>query len=192
MQSSLSMSEVPNNTEHISKKQQKLIEQCKQNDRRAQIKLYEQYAKAMYAISLNIIKDQYAAEDAMQEAFIAAFEKINTYKGEVRFGAWLKRIVINKCLDYLKKRKVQFDSIENHADFVESEEINDTTKSIFEVEKIKNEILNLPDGYRTILTLYLLEGYDHEEIAEILEISASTSRSQYTRAKALLLKRLKE
>ena len=181
---------VLNNRNSNSKKQQKLIELCKQNNRRAQLKLYEQYAKAMYAISLNMVKDRYTAEDILQEAFVAAFEKIKTFKAEVSFGAWLKKIVINKCLDYLKKQKVQFDSLDEHSEIAEQQLQDESPKITIDADNIKKNILDLPDGYRTILTLYLLEGYDHEEIAEILGISASTSRSQYARAKALLLKNL--
>jgi RNA polymerase sigma factor (sigma-70 family) len=172
--------------------QQKLIDACKNNNRKAQLKLYDLYYKAMYSVSVTMVKDRHLAEDLMQEAFLSAFSNLNSFKGEVSFGAWLKKIVINKCIDYLKKKKVEFESIDNLSEI----QIPSTEDESYIIDKkvneIKSEINNLPDGYRTILSLYLFEGYDHEEIAQILRISSSTSRSQYTRAKALLVKNMKE
>jgi RNA polymerase sigma-70 factor (ECF subfamily) len=170
--------------------QQKLIEACRNNSRKAQLKLYKQYNGAMYSVCLNMVSDKHLAEDLMQESFISAFQKLNSFKGEVSFGAWLKRITINKCIDYLKSKKIQFESIENlplPAEISNEEEQIANEKSISE---IKEKVKELPEGYKTILTLYLFEGYDHEEIGQILNISSSTSRSQYTRAKAHLIKLL--
>ena len=138
---------------------------------------------------MRIINNEAEAEDVMQEAFLKAFTKIETYKGEVSFGAWLKRIVINRSLDYLKKRKVKFEEIKEKTtqitDFqMETKEVN--------VQVIKNAIQKLPDGYRVVLSLYLLEGYDHEEISEILGISNSNSRTQFLRAKNKLREILKD
>ncbi len=134
----------------------------------------------MYNVSLRIINDSMEAEDVMQEAFLSAFEKIETYKGEVSFGAWLKRIVVNRSLDYLKKRKVKFEEVNEKT--VQISDSGFETKEI-DVEKIKTAIQNLPDGYRVVLSLYLIEGYDHEEISSILGISNSSSRTQLLRAK---------
>jgi RNA polymerase sigma-70 factor (ECF subfamily) len=129
------------------------------------------------------------AEDVMQEAFLNAFKKIDTYKGEVSFGAWLKKIVINRSLDYLKKRKVRFEEInEKTSKFIdyqmETKEVN--------MKVIKDAIQQLPDSYRVVLSLYLIEGYDHEEISEILGISNSNSRIQFLRAKNKLREILKD
>ena len=170
--------------------QEGLIKACKENDSKAQLRLYDQYFEAMYTVSINMVKDSHLAEDLMQEAFLSAFSKIKSFKGEVSFGAWLKRIVINKCLDYLKKKKVYFEELDNQilADEITVEE--DQKAATNTANSIKEEIKMLPDGYRAILTLHLLEGYDHKEISQILGISSSTSRSQYTRAKALLVKHL--
>lgn len=129
------------------------------------------------------------AEDVMQEAFLSVFDKIDSYKGEVSFGAWLKKIVVNRSLDHLKKRKVQF------------EEVNERTAQIgdykmetreVDVDKLKKAIQMLPDGYRVVLSLYLMEGYDHEEISQILGISNSASRTQYLRAKNKLRDLIKD
>jgi RNA polymerase sigma-70 factor (ECF subfamily) len=173
-----------------------LIERCKQHDPRAQCKVYELYYKAMYNACLRIIQDVTTAEDVMQEAFLTAFEKIGSFKGESAFGAWLKKIVINKSLDELKKNRPFFDPLENSSEalrlqdddsFSEEEEMELNKK----ITRIKQTIALLPDGYRIILSLYLFEGYDHEEISEILQISESTSRSQFSRAKHKLLELLK-
>lgn len=170
-----------------------LINKCLKNDKKAQLKLYNLYAKAMYNVSLNIVNNTQQAEDLMQEAFISAFKNLQHFRGEVTFGAWLKRIVVNKCLDYLKRKKVQFEPLEEQN--LPSVELTENEESVFNhknIQEIKEQINNLPDGYRTIISLYIFEGYDHEEIAQILNISPSTSRSQYVRAKSLLIKRLKE
>lgn len=169
-----------------------LIARCRGNDKRAQILLYQQYAKAMYTICMNYVHNTYQAEEMMQESFISAFKNMDQYKGEVSFGAWLKKIVINKCLDELKKKKIEFDPIDNHPYLIDSVEENNEIFNQQNIIKIHKAIALLPEGYRTILSLFLLEGYDHEEIAEILGISASTSRSQYTRARAALVKLVKD
>ena len=172
---------------------QDLIDGCREGDQRAQFQVYKLYYKAMFNTSLRIVNDDMEAEDVMQEAFLSAFEKINTYSGTVSFGAWLKRIVVNRSLDALGKRKGIFEDIESHVgirddspdDAAYREEV--TTR----VEEVKAAIERLPEGYRVILSLYLIEGYDHDEIAEMLNISSSTSRSQLSRAKQKLVSELK-
>ena len=172
---------------------QDVIDRCRKGEQKAQFQIYKLYYKAMYNTSFRIINDRMEAEDIMQEAFLKAFDKIHTYSGRVSFGAWLKRIVINHSLDELKKKKVEFDSLEDN-DYdpkEETDEEEDDEEEIWnKVEKVREAINELPDGYRVVLSLYLLEGYDHEEIAEILNLSSSTSRSQYTRAKNKLKEQL--
>lgn len=170
--------------------QKGLIEACKKNNSEAQLKLYDLYYKAMYTLSINMVTDAQLAEDLMQEAFLKAFTNIKQFKGDVSFGAWLKKIVINKCLDHLKKKKIHFENIDELKIIDEPLEEDERNAAKTDAERIRNEITNLPQGYQTILSLFLLEGFDHNEIASILGITASTSRSQYTRAKALLVKRL--
>jgi RNA polymerase sigma factor (sigma-70 family) len=123
------------------------------------------------------------AEDVMQEAFLKALTKIDTYEGKVSFGAWLKKIVINRSLDELKKRKVKFVELNEK---IPEEEPASLNVSEIQMEKLKKAIQQLPDGYRIVLSLYLLEGYDHEEISQILGISNANSRSQFLRAKLKL------
>ena len=168
-----------------------MIEACKQGERKAQTELYSLYAKAMFNVAYRILNSVHEAEDAMQEAFIKAFDKLDTYSGTVSFGAWLKKIVVNTSLDVLRKRKEFFEDIEQHPDFVEEDTGNNENEIIFEAKKIKEAIMKLPTGYRIILSLYLLDGYDHDEISGILNISASTSRSQLARAKKKLIELLK-
>jgi RNA polymerase sigma-70 factor (ECF subfamily) len=168
---------------------QPLIDKCLQNDREAQFRIYKLYCKSMYNTSLRIVNHTDEAEDIMQEAFLTAFHKLGSYKNEVSFGVWLKRIVVNRSLDYLRKRTVDFD--EAHSDLpVFEEENNDETE--YTVEEVKNAISQLSDGYRTILSLILLEGYDHEEVSEILGVSNVTSRTQFCRAKQHLRELLTE
>jgi RNA polymerase sigma-70 factor (ECF subfamily) len=173
---------------------QDLLDGCKSGDQRAQFQIYKLYYKAMYNTSLRIVNDSMEAEDVMQESFLSAFEKIDTYSGTVSFGAWLKKIVINRSLDALSKRKAIFEEIESHIGIRDesSDDLLRKEEADIKVEEVKEAINGLPDGYRIILSLYLLEGYDHDEIAEILSISSSTSRSQLSRAKQKLVAELKK
>lgn len=173
---------------------QDLLDGCKAGDQKAQFQIYKLYYKAMFNTSLRIVNDTMEAEDIMQEAFLSAFEKIETYSGTVSFGAWLKRIVINRSLDYLSKRKAVFEDIDAHTGIRdEAPELAARNEELdVRVEEIKEAIERLPDGYRIILSLYLLEGYDHDEIAEIMNITSSTSRSQLSRAKQKLISELKQ
>jgi RNA polymerase sigma factor (sigma-70 family) len=173
---------------------QDILDGCMTGDQKAQFQIYKLYYKAMYNTSLRIVNDTMEAEDIMQESFLSAFEKIDTYSGTVSFGAWLKKIVINRSLDALGKRKAVFEDIESHVG-IRDESPDETVRSEevdVRVEEVKEAIERLPDGYRVILSLYLLEGYDHDEIAEILKISSSTSRSQLSRAKQKLIGELKK
>lgn len=172
---------------------QDLVDGCKSGDQKAQFQIYKLYYKAMYNTSLRIVNDTMEAEDIMQESFLSAFEKIDTYSGTVSFGAWLKKIVINRSLDALSKRKAIFEDIESHVgirDYTPEDQVRKEEVDV-RVEEVKEAINKLPDGYRIILSLYLLEGYDHDEIGEILSISSSTSRSQLSRAKQKLLGELR-
>ena len=168
----------------------KLVKQCRKGSRKAQFELYQLFYKQMYNASLRIVQDTQEAEDIMQESFITAFEKLDTYKGEVPIGAWLRRIVVNRSLDALRKRKVEFET----PDVIKDEPEEDDNEMQFDlnINDVKACINELPDNYRTVLSLYLLEGYDHEEISQILNITNSTSRSQYARARKKLQVKVKE
>ena len=171
---------------------QDLIDACRKYDRTAQVKIYELYYKAMYNTSYRILNNPGEAEDAMQDAFLDAFRKLDTYKAEAPFGAWLKRIVINKSLDALKKKK-EFalpDSIENELPDTSTDEFEEGEQNTMRVTEVKNAMEKLAVHYRIILSLFLLEGYDHQEIAEVLNISYANVRVRYKRAKSKLLEEL--
>jgi RNA polymerase sigma factor (sigma-70 family) len=139
----------------------------------------------MYNVSYRITGREEDAEDALQEAFISAFRNLESYRGDASFGAWLKRIVVNKAINILKKRKHELLPENDEWDIPEEEHTAEYRETLT-VEKVKEAINQLPDGYRAVLSLYLLEGYDHQEIGEILKISESTSKSQLNRAKGKL------
>jgi RNA polymerase sigma-70 factor (ECF subfamily) len=147
----------------------------------------------MYNTALRIINNDQDAEDIMQEAFLDAFRKIDSYQGEASFGSWLKRIVINRAIDAVKKRKDML-SVDGDVPELPADEIKEDPVEVltYKIEKIKEAIYDLPDKYRIILSLHLLEGYDHEEIAEILNINYGTVRTRYSRSRQKLLTHLKK
>ncbi|RZL47177.1 MAG: sigma-70 family RNA polymerase sigma factor [Pedobacter sp.] len=161
-----------------------LVNDCRAGSRKAQFELYKLYANAMYNVALRIVNDDAEAEDVLQEAFLDAFNRIKDFRQETTFGLWLKQIVINRSINYLRKRKLELVSLDEVE--VADEPATDFEETTFKVEAIKAAMNELPDGYRVVLTLYLFEGYDHEEIAHILKITENTSRSQYLRAKRKL------
>lgn len=140
----------------------------------------------MYNICTRILGDRDLAEDALQEAFVSAFGNIHTFEGRSSFGAWLKRIVVNKCLSILNKRKLFSEPLEENIVDEDTEEDRSGGMVDLDSKQIYQAIKNLPEGCRVIFTLYQLEGYDHQEISEILNVSVSTSKSQFHRAKKLL------
>jgi RNA polymerase sigma-70 factor (ECF subfamily) len=162
-----------------------LIKRCKKSDKNAQLDLYKAYYQAMYNTAHRILKDNFEAEDIMQEAFLTAFTKLHTFKGEVTFGAWLKRIVINKSLTQLKKnnryQEVKMEVITN--DKITDEVID--YKGL-NPKNVLNTLQSLKDNYRLVLTLNLIEGYDYEEIAQILNYTNENVRTTVSRAKKKL------
>ena len=165
-----------------------IVEQCKRNSRKAQLQLYNKYCDGMYIVAMRFVKDTMEAEDIVQEAFIKAFTKLEQFKGDVTFGAWLKRIVINKCIDTIKSKKQQVTELDEvHLKVVdtayEDEWLVDDAITLDEVKQAINE---LPDKYRYVIMLYLIEGYDHQEIAQILNITEVASRTQLSRGKSKL------
>jgi RNA polymerase sigma factor (sigma-70 family) len=165
-----------------------IIEECRKGSSKAQFKLYNQYSKAMFNLAFRMTNNREDAEDILQDTFIDCFRNISSFRFESTFGAWLKTILINRSINHLKKKRVNLIFQENLPEKIEEED-EDNVK--YDTARIFKGIESLPDGYRVILTLYLLEGYDHSEIAQILGISESTSKSQYSRAKAKLRNFLK-
>jgi RNA polymerase sigma-70 factor (ECF subfamily) len=165
-----------------------IIVRCKNGDVNAQFILYKQYSKAMYNIAIRFLNNKMDAEDILQESFITAFEKLEELANIPAFGSWLKRIVINNCITFIKKRRFEFDDID---DYSEQEEMGEDDLKPDPVH-LHNAIKELPAGGRTILVLHALEGYKHREIAGMLGISESTSKSQYKRSLDILYNRLKQ
>lgn len=147
--------------------------------------MYKLYARSMYNVSFRIVNNTGEAEDALQEAFISAFKNLHYYRGDASFGSWLKRIVINKSINSIKKNRNE--QLPENEDFDVPDTTDDQEREFpFTIETVRKAIASLPDGYRSVISLYLIEGYDHGEIAEILGISESTSKSQFNRSKKKL------
>ena len=170
---------------------QLLVEQCKQNNPKAQLQLYKQYCDGMFIVANRYLKDAAAAEDAMQEAFIKAFRKLSQFKGDVTFGAWLKRIVVNTCLDTIKARKIEAEPINEEVIHIADDEPDWMVSDETTADEIISAIEKLPENYKVVVQLFLLEGYDHQEISEVLGISESASRTNLHRGKQQLKETLK-
>jgi RNA polymerase sigma factor (sigma-70 family) len=158
-----------------------LIKACLKNDQVAQFQLYKQYSNAMYSATVRMLGNNEDAEDALQDAFVNAFKHLKKFDGRVTFGAWLKRITINVCLNKLRKKQLKWLELDfDIPDQKEEEEFK------IDSEALNAAIEKLPSGCKTVFTLKAFEGYKHEEIAQHLNISLSTSKSQFVRAKKLL------
>lgn len=163
-----------------------IVKACMSNDRRAQFELYKLYSKGMYNICLRMVNNESDAEDIIQHSFMDVFSKLHMFKFESSIGAWIKRIVINNTINFLKKRKLQISELNDQIQIsVQDDQVDDAH---LEIDSVKNALGKLPDGYRVVFNLYAFEGYDHKEIGEIIGVTEATSKSQYSRAK----KRIKE
>jgi RNA polymerase sigma factor (sigma-70 family) len=181
-------------TQQIYDIHRQLVEACKAGNRKAYSELYNSYARAMYNICYRMMNNAEDARDILQEGFADAFRRLETFRFESTFGAWLKKIVINKCINALEKRRIvwsdeEVDDLVN--DFAEEEQIDEDHLKL-SVERVKQAMNKLPEGARIIFSLYLIEGYDHAEISEILHISESTSKTQFMRARLMVKEMLLE
>ena len=166
-----------------------IIKDCLNGNEKAQMQLYDNYCDAMYTIACRYLNAE-DAKDAMQDGFIKAFSKLESYSPDFSFGAWLKRIIINQCLDFLRKKKIETIAYtEDNLEVVDDDSWEFDTS--FTKELILKAISKLKVKYKLIITLYLIEGYDHEEISEILKIPVKTSRTQLRRARLALQNDLK-
>jgi RNA polymerase sigma-70 factor (ECF subfamily) len=173
--------------------QSEIVEKCRQNDRKAQLQLYNQYCNGMYSVAKRFVKHDAEAEDVVQDAFIKAFSKLHQYNAEVTFGAWLKRIVVNTSIDALKSKKQRLVDLEDvHLKVVDTRDDDKwLVDDAVSIDEIKEAINQLSDKYRYVVMLFLIEGYDHQEISEILNISEVASRTQLYRGKLQLQNMLK-
>lgn len=181
-----SKSKTPNSLDYTTTHQD-IVNDCRRGNRQAQFELYRLYSTAMYNICLRMLKDEMDAEDILQNSFLDVFTKLHTFQQQSSIGAWIKRIVINNCINHLKKRRLYIEELsDKHQHLGDSISDNHIPDSQLSVEKVNRALKQLPDGYRVVFNLYMFEGYDHKEIGQILNISEATSKSQYSRAKRKL------
>ena len=166
--------------------EEKILEGCLKNDRVAQRALYDQYKTKMYTLSYRITNNFEDANDVLQEGFLRVFENLKSFKGDAQLGTWIHTIIARSALQKIK----------NNIHFVELNEVEESDPidwgSIIDVQYLEKAITELPDGYRTIFTLYEIEGFKHKEIAELMDISISTSKTQLFKSKRMLQEKLKE
>ena len=174
---------------------QNLVDRCKENNRLAQKELYEFYYGKMMGVTLRYINDRDAASDVVQDGFIKAFSKIKKYTNTGSFEGWLRRIISNTAIDQLRKNKKET-FLTNEENLEAEDEIKeDSIYQNISMSEIVNAVSKLSDGYRSVFNLYVMEGYTHQEISEILGISPGTSKSNYFKAKkklkSLLINKIK-
>lgn len=169
-------------------REHELIEGCRRQNRQAQQALYELYSGKMYALCCRYVKDKMEAEDVLVVAFTKIFERIHQYKGEGSFEGWIRRVMVNESLGFLRKNKSMY--VETDIEAAEREPNYEQLDSALEAEDLMKLIEGLPTGYRVVFNLYAIDGYSHQEIAEQLGINENTSKSQLSRARVLLQKRL--
>lgn len=161
-----------------------IIEGCKKGNQRAQYQLYQLYSKAMFNVCFRMMNKREEAEDLLQDSFTDAFHRLSSFRYDSTFGHWLKRIVVNNCINELKRKKADLNFFDDMGWFENSkDETEEAYGNGLTIENVKKAMEQLPGGSRVIFSLYLLEGYDHVEISQILNISESNSKSQYMRAK---------
>jgi RNA polymerase sigma-70 factor (ECF subfamily) len=169
-----------------------LVQQCLNGEAAAYRALYDRYAKAMFNTALRILNRTDDAEDILQEAFTDAFQQLSSFEGRSTFGAWLRQIVVYKSLAHLKKQKLHLNGLEADAENIADETLLEEDEVWYTVDSVKQAMQKLPDGYRTVLTLHLIEGFEQEEVAAMMKVAHSTVRTQYMRAKQKLLQVLKQ
>lgn len=169
--------------------QQELVEGCRKRERSAQKQLYDAFAGKMFAICLRYVKNRSDAEDILQDSFIKIYENIDTFRGDSPLQYWIKSIVVNTALKHIRKQKnlMELDDVHTYTNHVVDSEL---TLSGFQMQQLMGFIQELPTGCQTIFNLYAIEGYQHNEIAELMGISEGTSKSQYSRARMLLQQKL--
>jgi RNA polymerase sigma-70 factor (ECF subfamily) len=169
-------------------KHKEIAVRLQKGDKTAQQELYKLYSRAMFNICMRIVNQRENAEDILQEVFLTAFKQIHRFRFDSTIGAWLKRITINHCINFIKRKQNQMHLVDTFDSFdrPETDEPVDWEDIQLSVEAIHKAMMLLPEGCRVIFSLFMLEGYDHAEISQILEISESTSKSQLNRAKNLI------
>ncbi len=172
----------------MKQSEENIIRGCRKGKAKAQKELYDLYASAMLGICLRYVKNKAEAEDVLQDGFVKVFKSIGSYSGDGSLSGWIYRIMVNTALNYLRsKKKIQF--VEYNGNIQDSGE-DVYAEPVFSRQQFMDAIQSLPDGYRTVFNLYVLEGYKHREIAEILDVSVNTSKTQLAKAREMLRKKL--
>lgn len=167
-----------------------LVNRCLDGDEQAQYELYQKYGQAMYHVAVRMVPYSEDAEDIVQEVFVKVFRKLDSFQGQSSLGAWIKKITVNTALNFIRKHKnKQTTSFEDSLDIPVLEDDLDT--AAYSMEQIHYAIKQLPERCRVVLSLFLIEGYQHQEIASILGVTVSTSKTQYRRGRMLLQDLLK-
>ena len=176
---------------YLNPEEKGLVTRCIRGELRAQKQLYHQYVRAMYNLVVRMVPNKMDAEDIIQDGFLKVFQKLDSFKGDATLGAWIKRIMINTALNHIRKNsKMEFSDLETIPEL--SGALANEDYVDIDIKKVHKAIKTLPEGSRVVFSLYQLEGYQHKEIAKVLGISESTSKSQYQRARKLLQKQLQK
>ncbi len=170
----------------------KIIERCRKNDRKAQKELYDVYSPLLLGICIRYSKSKSEAEDVLQEGFIRIFTKMNDFSGKGSFEGWMRRIIVNTAISYYHKNKKHNENYDISEIKETQTENHEMYESPFTKEELLSVINSLPEGYKVVFNLYAIEGYKHKDIAEMLEISVNTSKSQYSRAKEKIREKLEK
>ncbi|MDD2436275.1 MAG: sigma-70 family RNA polymerase sigma factor [Massilibacteroides sp.] len=170
--------------------EQQLIESCRKGERIGQKELYDRFARKMMGVCYRYVNDKETAADLLQEGFIKVFQSLDSYSGAGSFEGWIRKIFINSALEYLRKTDILRDAadLDNRMELAQPDSSVISSMSANELMEL---VCELPTGFRTVFNLFAIEGYSHKEIGEMLNITESTSRSQFTRAKQLLQKKIK-
>ncbi len=171
-------------------KDEELIEGCRRQNRQAQKRLYEQYSSKFYTLCCRYVKDKMEAEDVLITAFTKILDKIDQYTGEGNFEGWMRRVMVNEALSYLRKHKNMY--LETTIEAANYEPDYNKLENQLEADDLMKLIETLPSGYKIVFNMYAIDGYSHKEIAEQLGITESTSKSQLSRARTALQKSLME
>jgi RNA polymerase sigma-70 factor (ECF subfamily) len=172
-------------TIYKSDTEEKLIRSCQKGDAIAQREIYNKYARKMLGVCMRYVNSEFEAEDILISGFMRVFDKIGQYKHEGSFEGWLRRVMVNEALGYIRKNKSIYLEVEiEKVDY--DKDANTDAGTGLEAEDLLKLVQQLPHGYKTVFNLYAIEGYSHKEIADMLQISENTSKSQLSRARALL------
>ena len=170
---------------------QELVGACLKNHRKAQRELYDRFSPMMKGVCMRYASSEIEADDILQDSFIKVFKNLKSYKDNGKLGAWVRRITVNTAIEFYRKRSTQMQHLNDLALEAETRGSNELFATI-DLEILQQEIQKLPDGFRVVFNLYAIEGYTHREIGEQLGISTGTSKSQFSRAKKLLQKKVNE